>query len=299
MKKNIELESIARTDYLTKLDNRGSFDELTKKAISQAKRSQQSIVLAMFDLDHFKRVNDDFGHQAGDKSLIDFAEILRENFRDYDILGRIGGEEFAVTMLNTGIAEAYDACERFRQRIASHQVTVEANGKIQQLSFTVSIGITSANGSAMNYKSLIEHADQALYQAKQTGRNQTFPAIGVDDCNKKQATPCIDYTTGIANVLGDEALFKQILTMFCQDHASDQQNIEQAIIAKDHHNLKEIVHRLKGVSSSIGAMQLFDCTQRLDIAIEEKRTERYQALYMPLAEQLQEVLREIAQILKS
>jgi diguanylate cyclase (GGDEF)-like protein len=295
MKKNIELESIARTDYLTKLDNRGSFDELTQKAISQAKRNQQTIVLAMFDIDYFKRVNDDFGHQAGDQSLMDFAEILRENFRDYDILGRIGGEEFAVTMLNTGLTEAYDACERFRQRVEHHQVTVESNGKLKQISFTVSIGLTNASDSQMTYKALIESADQALYQAKQTGRNNTFSTNTLEKDDVSKVNACIDFNAGVANVLGDETLFKQILQMFYQDHGNDHLTIEQAIKANNHDDLKECVHRLKGVASSIGAMQLFECTQRLDNAIDQQRTDRYCALLSPLALQLVAVLDEIAE----
>ena len=117
MEKTLQLETLAKTDFLTKVSNRGSFQNLVSKSIELAKRTDKVISIAMFDLDLFKHVNDTYGHEAGDKALIDFAAILNETFREYDIIGRIGGEEFAVCMPDTSINDAYNACERCRKSL--------------------------------------------------------------------------------------------------------------------------------------------------------------------------------------
>lgn len=318
MKKTLQLESIARTDFLTKLNNRGSFEELTNKAISQAKRNNHSIVIAMLDIDFFKKVNDEYGHEAGDQSLIDFSAILLESFRDYDILGRIGGEEFAVCMSATQLTEAFNACERFRNKVAQHVVKIENNSSTQQFSFTVSIGITLLTGAEIDYKAMLRSADQALYQAKENGRNNTTSAVPLSPINEEQeplvinniseeenmdnqvkmnddetALPGIDYAIGLNNVLGDEGLFEEILVMFYQDHGSDKASIHQAIENQDQSELKHLVHTLKGVATSIGAMTLFELAKKLDVAVNRNQPESYPSLFIPLSAELDKVFNGI------
>ncbi|MEW6991746.1 diguanylate cyclase [Colwelliaceae bacterium 6441] len=311
LNKTKQLEMLAKTDFLTKVNNRGSFQELVDKTISQTKRTEQTISLAMFDLDFFKNVNDNYGHEAGDKALIDFAEILKDTFRDYDIIGRIGGEEFAVCMPDTGISDAYNACERCRKSLESHVVFVNYQGETQEISLTVSIGVTSASGQAMYFDELLRIADQGLYHAKDKGRNQTVIEGVVEDnsmdeqaksdiisTNKSETSsmdtnekyPGIDYDVGVNNVLGDESLFAEILVMFYQDHGRDHHNIEQAIDALEQEKIKHLVHTLKGVSCSIGAMALFEHCKKLDIAVNENKTDEYSLLFPPLKEELIKVL---------
>ncbi|MCO4800007.1 MAG: diguanylate cyclase [Colwelliaceae bacterium] len=316
MEKTQQLEKLAKTDSLTQVNNRGSFEDLVSKAISQAKRTDQNVSLAMFDLDFFKNVNDTYGHETGDKALIDFAGILIETFRDYDIIGRIGGEEFAVCMPNTLIQDAFNACERCREALESHNINVDYEGSNHQLSLTVSIGVTSARGHLMDFDDLLRIADHGLYKAKKNGRNQsviegefeninknsTTEVVGEDVSNVShsddQATeivsdekyPGINYSVGLNNVLGDEDLFAEILVMFYQDHGQDHLNIEQAINEGAEQKIKHLVHTLKGVSCSVGALELFECCKVLDIAVTENNTEQYQDLFAPLKVEIVKVV---------
>ena len=296
MEKTLQLEALARTDFLTKVNNRRSFQDLVSKTISQTKRNENIISMAMFDLDFFKQVNDTHGHEAGDKALIDFAKILKETFRDYDIIGRVGGEEFAVCMPNTDINEAFNACERCRKALAAHLVSIEYEGRTSQLSLSVSIGVTSAQGLLIDYNELMREADHGLYKAKENGRNQTVIEgdCGMNDSNietqvqtqGEEKYPGINYEIGVNNVLGDESLFADILVMFHQDHGEDHNNIQQAIDENDQQKIKHLVHTIKGVSCSIGAMDLFDLCKALDVAVSENNSDHYQVLFSPLKAEL-------------
>jgi len=322
MEKTFELEALAKTDYLTKLNNRGCFKELVGKSISQAKRTDISVSIAMFDLDFFKRINDNFGHLAGDKALIEFAYILRKSFRDYDIIGRIGGEEFAVCLPNTGSEDAFIACERCREMLEKHVIEVEYEGGQHCIAVTVSIGITSNQGISLNYEELLRTADLGLYRAKKHGRNQSIieHPVSLDKINTNEVMntgnslgghldenklstsnketielqfPGIDYANGVINVLGDENLYAEILIMFYQDHGQDADNIEQAINDNNYNQLQLLVHTLKGVACSIGALELFELCKVLDLAIRDKKHEEYHPLFEPVK---QELIRVIAGI---
>lgn len=296
MEKTLQLEALARTDFLTKVNNRRSFQDLVEKIISQAKRNEYIISMAMFDLDFFKKVNDTYGHEAGDKALVDFAQILKITFRDYDIIGRVGGEEFAVCMPNTDINEAYNACERTREALEKHLVDIEYEGERNQLSLSVSVGVTSAKGHLVDFNELLRVADHALYNAKENGRNRTVIEgdvrmneieTGVQELTTNEGKyPGINEQIGLNNVLGDEELFADILVMFHQDHGQDHHNIQQAIDEHDQQKVKHLVHTIKGVSCSIGAMDLFDLCKVLDVAVSENQSEQYQSLYTPLKAEL-------------
>ena len=241
MEKTLELESLALTDFLTKVNNKGSFQSLVEKVISQAKREQYIVSMAMFDLDFFKQVNDTYGHEIGDKALKNFAQILTDTFRDYDIIGRVGGEEFAVCLPNTDIEEAYNACERCRKTLEAYALRFEHKGKECQLSLSVSVGVTSAQGQSIDFDELLRVADHGLYKAKKNGRNQTVIEGEFDmnittiesenrenqEMNNMQEKYAgINYQVGLNNVLGDESLFEDILVMFHQDHGNDHNNIQ-------------------------------------------------------------------------
>lgn len=268
--KTIELEHLAKTDYLTGLHNRKSFYEFAIKAIKQHNRTHEyPMVLAMLDIDHFKQVNDSYGHDAGDLVLKAFAELANKSFREYDIVARVGGEEFAVCLPNASVEEAMQACERFRERVANYNF---ANSDSQAINITTSIGITSNEGQVLNLEDLIKSADQALYQAKSEGRNKVInnstPHFEeTESSNKGEKFPGIDVAIGMKNVLDDESLFNEILVMFHQDHSKDAQKLRTALTNKDILTAKHLAHTLKGVASSIGAMSLFEKTKVLDEAI--------------------------------
>jgi len=314
--KTLELERLAKTDFLTGLNNRGCFVDLACKAVSQAKRTSLPLVMAMLDIDFFKQVNDDFSHDAGDKVLIDFAKILLDCFRDYDISGRVGGEEFAVCMPNTSVDNAVVACERFRLALEEHDVVINDE---KSISITVSIGLVEGQGVELDFEGLLHQADMALYQAKENGRNQVMILDGLIDDQFNESTEFsailesdkptnenknssaveskyagIDYDVGVSNVLGDDGLFAEILVMFYEDHSQDKNKIQQAITDNDASSLKHLVHTLKGVACSIGAMSLFDYAKILDVAINEQQGE-YQALFVPVANELDKVVQGIAE----
>lgn len=166
---NNELEKLSRTDMLTKLNNRGFWEECLSREFSRFQRYQTISSVVMFDIDHFKKVNDTYGHQAGDEAIRQVSRVLRENLRKTDIAGRYGGEEFGVILGNTDAEAAIVFCERVRKQV--QEIVVHHEG--HQIKFTVSLGISQALNTTEDYKSWLEQADQALYAAKEGGRNQT------------------------------------------------------------------------------------------------------------------------------
>lgn len=303
LEKTLQLETLAKTDFLTGINNRGCFDELANKAISYAKRDNLPVIMAMLDIDLFKEVNDNYGHEAGDKVLISFANIMKDCFRDYDIKGRIGGEEFAICMPNTEPESAISACERFRVLIENNQIMLD-DANQEMITITVSIGLSSGQGRDINYENLLKNSDLSLYQAKESGRNQIKfyqedattmlnQNIETEPTTTEDEYPGIDYPIGVGNVLGDDDLFVEILTMFYEDHVKDIDKIQTAIDSKDQNACKHLVHTLKGVSCSIGAMQLFEYTKALDNAISLEQEGSYQEFFEPVSKELQKVCQGI------
>ncbi|WP_250657813.1 sensor domain-containing diguanylate cyclase [Alkalimarinus coralli] len=166
---NRELESLSRTDRLTMLNNRGYWEECLQNEYSRLQRYDTTSSLVMFDIDHFKKVNDTYGHQAGDEVIRTVSKILRDSLRKTDIAGRYGGEEFGIILGHTSAENAFIFCERLRKTIEETTV-VHDNISIQ---FTVSLGICEASKKLDDYKQWLEKTDQALYQCKENGRNQT------------------------------------------------------------------------------------------------------------------------------
>lgn len=170
-----ELERRAYTDYLTGLANRRHFLEKAEKELARTVRYGRELSILMLDVDHFKQVNDTYGHKVGDLVLTRLAELCRATLRDVDVVGRIGGEEFAVLLPETGSEQAMEAAERLRGAIATAQVTL---GGGLPLRFTASFGVTTLREKDVNIDMLLNQADQALYQAKKEGRNRvhSYPA---------------------------------------------------------------------------------------------------------------------------
>lgn len=163
-----QLQELATTDGLTGLANRRHFFELADQVFLRARRYRSRLAALMLDVDHFKRVNDLYGHGVGDQVLQGVARLCRQNMRQVDIIGRYGGEEIAFVMPETGVEEARIAAERLCKIIATHPFETQAG----QIRVTVSIGGSGLreDDSALHF--LLDRADQALYQAKQNGRNQ-------------------------------------------------------------------------------------------------------------------------------
>ena len=166
---NAELEKLSRTDRLTGLNNRGYWEECLAQEFDRFRRYQATCSVVMFDIDHFKRVNDTYGHQAGDEVIRQVAGALRDNLRSTDIGGRYGGEEFGAILSNTEAESAEVFCERIRKQVEAMEVVHDG----QAIRFTISLGISQAAAGADTYSDWLEQADQALYASKQGGRNRT------------------------------------------------------------------------------------------------------------------------------
>lgn len=163
-----ELVRLTHTDPLTGINNRGYFMELLSAELERSRRYGRIFSILMFDLDHFKKVNDNYGHAAGDEALKRFVEVLRNaGLRQSDFWGRLGGEEFALVLPETGISQAGTPAERIRALLEGTPVT---HGDAT-FNITVSIGVTEYV-SGENAESLLNRADMAMYRAKQTGRNR-------------------------------------------------------------------------------------------------------------------------------
>ncbi len=173
MAKQKELEQLASHDMLTGLKNRRLALELLDHEVERAKRLRHPICVLMIDLDHFKQVNDTYGHLTGDDVLKHFAEILQRNSRSVDIVARYGGEEFLVAMPETGLDGALIFAERLRSAVEKTEFLTR-DGKIIHL--TCSIGIAEGTPELLDIDRLLALADKALYEAKRQGRNRVTAA---------------------------------------------------------------------------------------------------------------------------
>jgi diguanylate cyclase (GGDEF)-like protein len=162
------LRADARFDHLTGLFNRASLVPRFAELRSQAHATDGSIALVVYDLDCFKSVNDDLGHDRGDAVLRDTAQLLRRHLRAFDLVYRLGGEEFAIVLPGVGVAEALDIAQRQRETIAE--------ARPGGVAITISGGVASARGGAVEWDTLFRRADAALLRAKREGRNRVVVA---------------------------------------------------------------------------------------------------------------------------
>ncbi|HEY4321512.1 MAG TPA: diguanylate cyclase [Gemmatimonadales bacterium] len=169
------LTELARRDPLTHLLNRRAFDDELAERFARQQRFNEAFALLVLDLDHFKRVNDQHGHAAGDEVLRTATRALSAELRSFDPLFRIGGEEFAVILTGSDASSAQLAAERLRRAVAHHPVTVDGTA----ITVTVSIGMAIATAAAAP-DTLIRAADAALYRAKADGRNQVVMSAPLD-----------------------------------------------------------------------------------------------------------------------
>jgi diguanylate cyclase (GGDEF)-like protein len=167
------LQHQATHDDLTNLLGHSAFHQIGKKRDAEARRYNKTFSIIMFDLDHFKRVNDELGHQTGDEVLQKVAEFLRSETRSADILGRYGGEEFAALLPETNMKDAYKMAERVRKKIEDDRDLPDY--------LTISGGVVSYPYNKKTFKKLMEMVDECLYYAKENGRNQICTVLEMPD----------------------------------------------------------------------------------------------------------------------
>lgn len=161
------------TDPLLGIFNRRYLEECLKKEVLQSQRNKHPLSLFIIDIDHFKKVNDTWGHQVGDQALKHIAELIKTSVREYDIVARFGGEELVVILPKTEPSHSHQLAERLRSLIEARPIylTNHHSGNTCSVNITASIGVTGLTKSNSFQDDLIESADKALYRAKQGGRN--------------------------------------------------------------------------------------------------------------------------------
>jgi diguanylate cyclase (GGDEF)-like protein len=170
------LEHLATIDHLTNLLNRRAFLDATEKEMRRSHRYGQPLTLLMLDVDQFKRINDTYGHPAGDEVLRQIAATTRGLLRDEDLTGRLGGEEFAIALVQAPLATAILMAERLRKTIS--ELIIDFEGR--KISVTVSIGVAEFGADADNLTRLVTVADERLYAAKHSGRNCVVSTMQAD-----------------------------------------------------------------------------------------------------------------------
>lgn len=169
------LKRTGLTDPLTRINNRRFFDQRLGEEVSRAHRNAEPLSCLFFDVDHFKKINDNYGHQAGDQVLAEVASLIAIQMRTSDVLARYGGEEFSALLSDTDVGKAMEIAERIRQNIEEHPFKIDQHTAIN---ITLSIGVSTLipDGDQSGLKTyaswLVGYADRALLQAKETGRNQ-------------------------------------------------------------------------------------------------------------------------------
>ncbi|MBR1908593.1 GGDEF domain-containing response regulator [bacterium] len=171
------IEFLSVTDGLTGLSNRRQFDYSINREFNKSRKYPSDLCFAILDIDHFKSVNDNYGHQYGDYVLKEVSSIIKNSFRRSDMIYRYGGEEIGIIMTETTIPSAMTMMERLRKKIETHEFFF--NGI--QISLTASIGVSSNMDKLEDAHQMIECADKALYKAKETGRNQVLTYSGEDN----------------------------------------------------------------------------------------------------------------------
>ena len=173
---NKDLARLATIDPLTGVYNRRTMTELANKAIAASKRHGRALSLMILDIDHFKRINDQFGHEAGDLALCRVVKIMQQVLRESDVIARMGGEEFVAILPDSDEASACALAERLREQLAASDFSISG----WPVPLQASIGVGSLGPAISNLETLLRETDRAMYAAKRTGRNRVAAASGLE-----------------------------------------------------------------------------------------------------------------------
>jgi len=175
--RHAQLVNASRIDSKTGLLNAGTWEREAASEVARAMRTRTPLAVALVDIDHFKAVNDSFGHLAGDKALREVARTLTVFLREYDLVGRFGGEEFALLLPQAKAADAHRIAERIRAHVKAMPIDVHDGPNAEPVRLSISIGVAALgaswdSGTGSQLTDLLAAADRALYQAKQNGRDR-------------------------------------------------------------------------------------------------------------------------------
>ena len=164
---NEQLKLLATTDFLTEIYNRRYFENSIKNEIEKAQRYGSNLSFIMLDIDFFKKINDTYGHKAGDMVLISLSKLIKENIRKIDIFSRIGGEEFAIILPNTNLDKTKELAIKLKDLVQNNSLLIDN----QEIKITISIGLSTLDEKNQTYNEILKTADTNLYEAKRKGRN--------------------------------------------------------------------------------------------------------------------------------
>ncbi len=165
-------ETLARTDFLTGMNNRRSFYDLCQTPFRLARRHGEDLAVILFDIDRFKKINDEYGHAVGDEVIRTLARIVTRTGRESDVAGRVGGEEFAILLPQTNAKNAHELAERLREQMERSVVHLGN----REVKFTASFGVAQMAAGCESLEALVASADGAMYEAKERGKNCVFVA---------------------------------------------------------------------------------------------------------------------------
>ncbi|MBO2944532.1 diguanylate cyclase [Paenibacillus sp. F411] len=165
----LKYEKESTTDFLTGLNNVRQFDAIWNELMHQAMDKKERLSLFIIDIDHFKHVNDTYGHPIGDKILVELGKILKSTTRSFDVVSRNGGEEFSVILPDCPHPQALDIAERVRQTVEAHPFPVSSK---ERINITISIGVATYPETVGDPNQMVDSADECLYEAKRAGRNR-------------------------------------------------------------------------------------------------------------------------------
>jgi diguanylate cyclase (GGDEF)-like protein len=168
-----QLRGLVQTDQMTGAFNRRGLEDIFKREAARADRNAQSLGVVLVDLDNFKQINDNLGHQYGDSVLINFVTVAKETLRPSDIVARFGGEEFVILLPDVEMQDALTVIQRIQNNLTKNY-SIQADNQILPITFSAGVALRSF-GEHQN--SVISRADKALYQAKRTGKNRAIPAL--------------------------------------------------------------------------------------------------------------------------
>lgn len=167
-----ELHKMAFIDPLANCHNRRSFLDNANTAFERSRRYNHTFAVLYIDIDHFKDINDNYGHAIGDKAIVQMTQICQKNIRDSDVLGRIGGDEFGVILQECGLEYAIQTAEKLRKRVSDHAISID----VGSIKFSISVGAATIQESDKDIDDILKRADKYLYKAKRTGRNLVIAA---------------------------------------------------------------------------------------------------------------------------
>ena len=260
---NSRLERLSITDELTGLFNRRHAMLCLEEQWAFSNRYSRPISVAVLDIDHFKKINDTHGHDAGDVVLRAVAEIVREGTRGTDMVCRIGGEEFLVIFPQETLQQAYTCAERWRQAIEQRAFAAQDSS----IHATVSIGISTRTPHMKGFLDLLKVADQALYSAKHGGRNvictsehlenstRTAPTTlgSLTDNQMQTTTPPIDMASVIARCGGDPEFAKAVISRFIAQAPAEVARLGDAVSQANGETVTRVAHSLKSMAAYISA----------------------------------------------